>query len=364
MSYEEISLIGRQCTVCGKTFNFPSELDRHLKSKRKCNIKCCSNKGDYQCKYCTKNFKIDTSYSSHEIHCKYNDEIRNIEIQNNIKIDNLCESTKCRFCNKDFSSTTSVFTHMSKCKHKDVYLNDLLKKGCKKEDTENKQVQQVNNYHIGDKIDNSVTNNNVINIYNGPVLMKFGEENTEYIDMKMILRILQGCRNEGTSNMPEIDKVISKIVRNIHCHPKYKENHNVLMDGEKKSTCHVFTGNGFEIRDAKEVCQKLVQRANWIFQDKAEEIEEERLETKEKFICLGGVNTVRKIQRLEEAAENAKQHGINRASVKEVMCKTDNKDVVRRTKKEYEREMKKAKAKAKEQIHYSKDGTLTVKINE
>lgn len=339
----------RQCEHCNKIFKFPYLLDKHMNANNACTKRVDQRAAEYSCKYCSKPLTTKASHCTHEKSCKFNDEVRKLEMQTNTNVGSLYNSIRCRFCSKTFSTVNNVYKHTISCKQKERYIRELKGKTNAAHQSTQECPSTSNTY-------NMYTDCNQFNIYNGPVLVKFGEENTEYIDIKMILRILQGCRNEGFGNIPEIDRVIAKIVRNIHCHPNHKENHNVLMAGQKKSICHVFTGKEFEVKDAKEICQKLVDKASGLFQDVAEEIGTEPMETQEKFMHLGGKNTVKSIQMMEEKPESSKQYGKSRSSVKDILCKYENKESIKNTKKEYDRAVK------KQSIAYTDDGTIAVQL--
>jgi hypothetical protein len=319
------------CSRCKKEFKFPYLLQKHLNNKTICEV---VNDTLFKCKFCLKTLSTKKCYNDHVNKCKFSDcYIRKKEIELGIEIEPIYQSTCCRYCNKTYSRNSQLIQHYKSCVKKDEYYKTICgvtNYECKKEDPHT-------------TIQNFTSNNTNINIQNLNVVLvinKFGEENTEYIDKNMILRILQGLRNEGTENMPQLEAIIPQLVRNIHCHPKFKENHNVYMKGPKMSTCRVFDGEKFIDRDALEVSQKIVNKASGVFQDVGFEFKYETPQINHKFIGLGGQNTIRKLENMDGEGESSKQHKKASTRVKSELCKAKNKEVIKLTKREYQRQQK------------------------
>ncbi len=68
------------CVDCGESFDYPSQLERHKKSKKKCGIN--KTVTEITCNYCEKKYATKHSLIRHQTICKKKN---NIVVEDNIR---------------------------------------------------------------------------------------------------------------------------------------------------------------------------------------------------------------------------------------------------------------------------------------
>lgn len=172
------------CELCNKEFKYPCFLERHLNSKKKCNVK------EFKCKKCNKTFPQNWRYQLH-----------------------LKRKTPCVKVYKQYTN------------HKIEMMNDAI------------YGKNITN-NITNNIDNSVTNiDNSINITIQPganFILPFGKENNSMMTKEMIEHLLKYAA------MPVM------YFRMLHLNPKYPENHNVILKNKKDNKMNIKTKDGWK----------------------------------------------------------------------------------------------------------------------
>ena len=202
------------CDRCHKTFKYNYLLQRHKKKKKLCplieidaisketdRIKSTANKLEkqvellvhlqnentddeeyyvHQCTFCYKSFKTKKSMTRHinKGRCKLvHDNISIYERELNIDPPDI-QSLTCRFCKTNYGKSSSYSRHLKNgCKAKKIYEAQLEKRVLI---ARNKAASVIQNQTINN------TTNNTINI-NMPPMRAFGDENTDYITVKLLI---------------------------------------------------------------------------------------------------------------------------------------------------------------------------------
>ena len=269
-----------KCPRCKETFEYPYLLKKHENRKFQCKLV----EPEYKCQICLKTLSCEKVLKRHN--CKYKDcEIRKMEMELGIQIEPIFTATKCRFCNTEYTVNKNLIQHMKVCKQKESYKENLkkqLEKGKEPaRDTETQGGTQGEVHNVTNNNNNS-HNNQTINqtadtIVNGNMnnitinLVPFGQENFDYIDTKVVMRLA----DKYLKMKRDMTGFIRAVTRLMHAHPNHPENHNVLMHGMNKPQATVYTERGFELRNAVEMTGKIVMNGGEAVLTTYEEAEKE-----------------------------------------------------------------------------------------
>ena len=226
----------------------------------------------HQCTFCYKSFKTKKSMTRHinKGRCKLvHDNISIYERELNIDPPDI-QSLTCRFCKTNYGKSSSYSRHLKNgCKAKKIYEAQLEKRVLI---ARNKAASVIQNQTINN------TTNNTINI-NMPPMRAFGDENTDYITVKLLINELKKC-----NNMNDMSTVVGNFTKMIHANPKHPENHNVQLRSLNGGYARVYNGTSFEDRHAIEVQDKILQTIGKFITTKVEtngdEVERELPHTK------------------------------------------------------------------------------------
>lgn len=194
------------CTRCGKSFSQKSGLKRHQNRKRPCRQ---ANQSKYQCMYCGTNFKHYQSRWRHEKNCK--------KKKSSESLDDLIKLVKDQ--------------------------NTLHKEEKATWEKEKKELKSCI-HKILDKLatPTNITNNYIVQINN------FGNENTSYIQTKLLQQLLK----TPTNAVPE-------LIKQIHFHPDHPENRNIKITNRKERFAHVFKDQEWQLARKDEILDYMVE---------------------------------------------------------------------------------------------------------
>ena len=180
----------------------------------------------------------------------------------------------CSRCRKTYATRQSMHVHMKSCiavaettlitaetfeDLKNTVLEDRRKHQLEREEylkerdelrsqiaaLLDKQLQITSNTNTNSHNNNTVKTNNVTNIN----INAFGNENTDYIDEKVIL-----------SCIDRVYKSIPSLLAKIHFDPKHPENHNIKITNKKLPYASVMGNNKkWKTVDRKDAIDTMVQ---------------------------------------------------------------------------------------------------------
>ena len=185
-----------------------------------------------KCSYCMCGFSTKKYKDIHEKKCKQKDDpIRLMEIENKINpVLPDCKTT-CRFCNKDLTRISYLNKHLLVCKDREEYHEGLKSK-----------AMIINN-----TINNNIVNNNTINNHNGDnkLILNFGEENLNHVQIENIINLLRGIRKEFGNNQVYLmaGDFITSFDNYIREEP---ENNNLVIPDSKCLYAETRITNGWE----------------------------------------------------------------------------------------------------------------------
>jgi hypothetical protein len=169
-----------------------------------------------KCVKCNKNYKTKKHLINHQTKCK-----------------GICELT-CSRCMKLFPSRSAKSHHVKRntCKARSV----VHAKPINLHEIQN--IQNIQNQNITNNIDNSVTNNLIIN--------NFGSERIDHISEEEIKQILQS----GTNTIP-------LYIEKKHFDKNFPENKNIKYSNDNK--CRVLEDNSWKEKDIGLLSANLIQ---------------------------------------------------------------------------------------------------------
>ena len=210
----------------------------------------------YECTICNLSTKIKQHYERHlntKKHIRnYNNSLSDMVMstnehkmsKNEHKMSKMSKNQKkytCNFCNNKFTTIANKRRHeLHYCKANEV-LNLVKIKKLEKEKKELRKEIELLLTKVGNN--NNNTTNNIIIVNN------FGKENLDYINDEFIKKITK-----------EPYGAIPKLLRTIHFHPKFPENHNVKITNIKLPYASVWNKKTWEMRNKKEVIDHLVTK--------------------------------------------------------------------------------------------------------
>ena len=220
------------CNRCGYQTNRKQNLKKHLSRKFKCKIimnKLQSSKKVTQNDYKNMNKINKISQKSPKSNPKVT--------QNDYK------KYKCSYCDKLYKYKQGKWRHEQNCKFrnsetKDNIINELLKQNDKKNELIENLIKKIGN----NKVNNYNSNNKTVNI----IINNYGEENIEFIDEKMIKKLI---KKPGSA--------IQKLLKIIHFNEKYPENQNLKITNIHDPYIHVYD-KGWKIKKKGQVIDEII----------------------------------------------------------------------------------------------------------
>ena len=221
-----------------------------------------------ECKFCLNTFFNKQSKNRHELTCKQRDDpTRLLEIENHIEPAIPDCKTECRYCNKTFSRTALLNKHLVICKEKEEYRQILLKQ--KKQSHQVQNNQNINGENVN--VNCNVTNNNN-NIVNNLVL-NFGEETMEHIELRDIIKILKEAKDEYRPE--EFSKIAGEFVclfdKLLKENPKNK---NITIPCLNSMYANVKYSHGWETMPIDKVVHRLIKNTSKRVLEQRQQIEE------------------------------------------------------------------------------------------
>jgi len=182
----------------------------------------------------------------------------------------------CAKCNKVFKHRQSKYRHEKKnlCsqivllnnKKQDKLLQELENIKKEKEQqlkliTEMQQthMKEIDNLleKVGDTINNTYIKEQNIIINN------YGQENIDYLTEAYVKKLLQVHPSAA----------INLLIKNIHCHPKHPENHNIKITNKKLPYASIYKDGDWIVEDKKKVIKDIVNTSyNMIDENYSESI--------------------------------------------------------------------------------------------
>ena len=179
------------------------------------------------CKYCLNVFTRSNNKIIHENACKQKDDpIRQLEIEQDICPILPDSKTECRYCNKNLCRTALLNKHTLICKERSEYLSLL-----------EKQKKSNTFINIGTQNNNNITNNKLI--------LNFGKENLNHVQIENVINLLRGIRKEFGNNQVYLmaGDLITSFDNYIREEP---ENNNLLIPDAKCLYAETRIENGWE----------------------------------------------------------------------------------------------------------------------
>jgi len=184
----------------------------------------------YTCELCKKEFLVKNKYERHmnRINPCIKDEI------------------KCRQCNKCFFSLQTLQRHLNKkieCNNNMYYQCEICKKQYLNKYRFNQHMKKIHpdKQNIQQIINNGTINNNTTNNYN-IIIVPFGQEKIDYIDIKRRIEILKNGR-----------KCMNKLIQDKHYNTEHPENHNMYISDFNRKKIVVYTGEIWKVCDIDEI---------------------------------------------------------------------------------------------------------------
>ena len=195
----------------------------------------------------------------------------------------------CLKCNKTFKHRQSKYRHEKKNICESFILshstkqNDLLQEleNVKKEkEQQSKLITEMQETHMKEigglieKVGNTF-NNTYIKEQN-IIINNYGQENIDYLTESYLKKLL--------NIHPSV--AINLLIKNIHCHPKHPENHNIKITNKKLPYASIYKDGDWIVEDKKKVIKDIVSTSyNMIDENYSESmnINKNKKETYKKF---------------------------------------------------------------------------------
>jgi hypothetical protein len=221
-----------------------------------------------KCQFCFNTYFNKACKQRHEKNCKQKNDTRLLEIELDITpILPTCK-TECRFCNKILSRTDTLNKHVVICKERFKYNEKLLK--------QRKEIgtQIINGENVN--VNCNVTNNNNNTINNNTInhlVLNFGEETMEHIELRDIIKILKEAKDEYRED--EFSKIAGEFVclfdKLIKENPKNK---NITIPCLNSMYAKVKYSHGWETMPIDKVVHRLIKNTSRRVLEQRKEIEE------------------------------------------------------------------------------------------
>jgi len=201
------------------------------------------------------------------------DEARNIaEHKNNSTNNMINQQIICKWCKSKFSRISSLKRHNTICHIKLEFdiKNEEYMKGLEIKYNELKAERD----QLKDELkDANITTSTVINDnrkFTNIQINTFGNENLDFINEKLIKKLLTGYPNE----------IIPKLLASIHCNPEHIENMNVYVQNKKEPYVMISENGKWILSSKKGVTQKLLDKGQLIFDSKTYDMTFNKSESK------------------------------------------------------------------------------------
>ncbi len=306
-------MVNYKCPNCSKQFTRKSNYDYHLyKKKTPCSYVKLSTENiapripqkraeNSICPKCGKTYASNSNLRRHLLNnCTSNDTRHKAYVN---APQDTSQMIKCEHCDKLFTRIDNLNRHKKNhChikKRQDTEIEEKYDELLKKLDEQSKEIQelkqQLNNtgdtncHNTTTNNNNTINNNgNTTNVQNINIL-KFGEENLEYLDDKTIKYIL----DRGRLSVP-------CYVQYTHFLQSHPENHNIYISNERSKYIQKFTGQRWINVERDEAIHELYIDGRDFLVDKYDELKDELSKsTTTKFgrfkanIEVGNVNTIK-----------------------------------------------------------------------
>lgn len=229
------------CKYCKFITNRKSKYDRHLQTKKheinRSNIALFSNdiaffssniafsekrsttKKVYECRYCKKILKHQSSLSRH---IKYT-----------------CKDNK----DEDLQELARLFNEKEKKMNtKDNELVQMMKDKDKQMMKMQKQIDKLTNKLQIQNINHGTINNNTINIQ----LLNHGETDYSHLTLKDYMTCIKNC-----------NRCVHTLIEKVHFNPNKPENMNIFLSNIKGKYVMIYKDNEWQIKDKKEQLDNL-----------------------------------------------------------------------------------------------------------
>jgi len=215
----------------------------------------------YECYCCNFSSKLKGDYNRH---LKTNKHFNNINISLSAMVKSQKEPIKsqkepmffCDYCNSKFKTYANKRRHEI---HRCNEISSIKDKKIKQLEKEKKKLEK----EIGKLIDKvgSVTNNN--NTNNIIVVNNYGKENTDYLTVDKIKKLLKRPYDS-----------VQELIKMLHFDAEYPENHNVKITNKKEPYALVWNNPIWEIRKKKSVVKDMVDKGYTLIDTTHDNIDE------------------------------------------------------------------------------------------
>jgi len=235
-----------ECKICNLKTNLLGNFKQHLNTvkhiKKKQYLEENKGMSTNEHKMSTKNVKM--SPNEHKMSTKT---IKNNEkwIKKNEKP---MTQYMCCYCDMTFMTKANKRRHeIHYCKENTSLIDKRLKEKDKKIKVlkRDKAILRKEIEVLLTKVGNTTNNNN----NNFIIVNNFGNENMDYISDDFLKKITKGPYG-----------AITKLLKTIHFHPEFPENHNIKITNKKLPYASVWNKENWETRDKKTVIDSLVDK--------------------------------------------------------------------------------------------------------
>ena len=168
----------------------------------------------------------------------------------------------CSKCHKTFKHRQSKYRHEKKNICSQIILTDSTKEdkllqeldNIKKEkEQQSKLITEMQETHMREiggllkKVGDTINNNTYIKEQN-IIINNYGQENVEYLSESYLKKLLH--------IHPSV--AINLLIKNIHCHPKHPENHNIKITNKKLPYASIYKDGDWIVQDKKKVIKDIV----------------------------------------------------------------------------------------------------------
>ena len=188
-----------------------------------------------------------------------------------IKKKNKKDCFKCIGCNKNFNRKNNMERHTNSCIKYNEYVNDKYTDEIKKQNDVliNKVEEMLNKMNMMEeelkKIkDKPSINNNFNKIETNIQINSFGNENFDYINEKVFVKLLSTPLS-----------AIPKLIELKYFNPKHPENHNIKITNIHDKFAKIYKDNKWLISHKKDIIQELVDNGYADFEEFKDLNEEE-----------------------------------------------------------------------------------------
>ena len=163
----------------------------------------------------------------------------------------------CSKCSKVFTHRQSKYNHEKKyCKAQQLCdqekLLQELENVKKEKEKQSKLITEMQQTHMKE-IDNLLekvgdTINNTYIKEQNIIINNYGQENIDYLTESYVKKLLRIHPSAA----------INLLIKNIHCHPKHPENHNIKITNKKLPYASIYKDGDWIVEDKKKVIKDIV----------------------------------------------------------------------------------------------------------